>query len=110
MRPDPLPDPICFDCWLAEDDESFEPKHLAADGEPIRVNGRENVPLRCAWCEQRWLLVREEGSGARRYLACSRGDAGVIQALASCEPAATSLPAATPAFGAFTPKQRASLP
>ena len=78
MSPAPS-DPICFDCWLAQDDERVPPKHLEQDGESVMDGGRAYLPWRCAWCEQRWLTIRETGSPECRYLACSRGDAGPLQ-------------------------------
>jgi hypothetical protein len=66
------PDPMCFDCWLADDDASIRPKHLERDGEPLYLDGTINTPWRCAACEQHWLLVCDEATDSQTFQRCSR--------------------------------------
>lgn len=65
-------DPMCFDCWLADDDADVRPKHLELDGAPIELDGKINTPWKCSACQQRWLLVCDPASDSQAFERCPR--------------------------------------
>jgi hypothetical protein len=66
------PDPMCFDCWLADDDAQIRPKHLLNDGDPLAVDGKVITPWTCAACGQHWLLLCDEAADSQTFERCAR--------------------------------------
>lgn len=63
---------MCFDCWLADDDDVPRPRNLDQDGVAVLTEGKVCTPWVCAACGQHWLSVRDPGDESQTFVRCAR--------------------------------------